>query len=51
MRELLRAVVMGKPMFALMETEAKHGGITPAEVRKQLSDNFPVGFAVSRGQL
>ena len=46
MRELLRAVVKNKPMFALMETEAKHGGITPAEVRQQLSDNVDNGFYV-----
>ena len=31
-------------MFALLETEAKHGGVTPAEVRQQLSDNVTNGF-------
>ena len=38
MRELLRAVVTGKPIVALLETEAKHGALTDEQVRTQLQD-------------
>ena len=38
MRELLRAVVTGKPVVTLMESEQKHGGLTEAEVKQQLHD-------------
>eukprot|EP00966_Prymnesium_polylepis_P330505 7386144-Prymnesium_polylepis.1 len=44
MREILRAVVMKKPMFSLVEPEAKHGGLAFAEVRQQLDDNDARGF-------
>ena len=36
MRELLRAVVTGKPIVALLEPEAKKGAMTVEEVREQL---------------
>ena len=36
MRELLRAVFDEKPIIALTETDAKHGGLTRDEVRVQL---------------
>ena len=36
MRELLRAMVTGKPIVTLLEPEAKHGGLTNKEVRQQL---------------
>ena len=32
MRELLRAAVTGKPIVALLELEAKHGGIDRSEI-------------------
>ena len=38
MRELLRAAVTGKPIIAMLEPEAKHGGLTEEEIRQQLSD-------------
>ena len=44
MRELLRAVVKKKPMFSLVEPEAKKGGLTFDEVRQQLDDNDAHGF-------
>jgi len=44
MREILRAVVMKKPIFSLVEPEAKHGGLTFDEVRQQLDDNDAQGF-------
>ena len=36
MRELLRAVFNKKPIFALMEPEAKHGGLTLERVHQRL---------------
>ena len=36
MREILRAVVTGKPIVALLEPEAKHGGLKQEEIRAQL---------------
>ena len=36
MREILRAVVTGKPIVALLEPEAKHGGLTQEQIRAQL---------------
>ena len=36
MRELLRADYDSKPIVSLLEREAKHGGLTPEEVRAQL---------------
>ena len=34
--EILRAVVTGKPLFALLELEAKHGGLTREEIHAAL---------------
>lgn len=39
MRELLRAVVTAKPIVALLELEAKHGGMTTDEIRAALLEN------------
>lgn len=36
MREVIRAVVTGKPIVALLEPEAKHGGLTDEDIRQQL---------------
>ena len=36
MRELLRAAVLGKPTFALLDPEATKGGLTRAEIEEQL---------------
>ena len=36
--------MMAPTMIALLETETKHGGISPAEVRQQLSENDENGF-------
>ena len=36
MRELLRTVVTGKPIIALLEPESSHGGLTREQVREQL---------------
>ena len=36
MREILRAVVTGKPMVALLEPEASHGGMTQEQIYEQL---------------
>ena len=36
MRELLRAVMKGKPIITILEPEKKHGGITYADVVEQL---------------
>jgi len=44
MRELLRAVVKKKPMFSLVESEEKKGGLTFEEVRRQLINNDVGGF-------
>mmetsp|Transcript_12124 Transcript_12124/g.31431 ORF Transcript_12124/g.31431 Transcript_12124/m.31431 type:complete len:638 (-) Transcript_12124:108-2021(-) len=44
LRELLRAVVMRKPMFSLVESEEKKGGLTLEEVRRQLIKNDVGGF-------
>ena len=38
MRELLRAVLTGKPMVAMLEPEAKHGALSPDEIRAQLDE-------------
>ena len=38
MREFLRAVVTGKPMVTLMESEAKKGGLTQNRVLQQLCE-------------
>ena len=38
MRELLRAVVTGKPIVTLVESEARHGGMTTEEVRMDLEE-------------
>jgi len=36
MRELLRAVLTGKPIVTVVETDGKHGSITLERIRKQL---------------
>ena len=38
MRELLRAVMKGKPIVALVEPEQKHGGMTRQEVQQELRE-------------
>lgn len=38
-RELLRAVLRGKPLIALIEPEARHGAFTIEEIRETLSDD------------
>ena len=38
MRELLRAVVTGKPIVTLVESEARHGGLTTEAVRMDLEE-------------
>ena len=38
MREILRAVLTGKPIITMLEPEAKHGGMTKEEVLQQLKD-------------
>ena len=38
MREILRAVLTGKPIITMLEPEAKHGGMTTEEVLQQLKD-------------
>ena len=39
MRELLRAVVFQKRMFALLDPDTHHGGLSSEEVWHQLSEN------------
>lgn len=38
MRELLRAAVTSKPIVALLEPEAKHGGLTDEQIHAQLRE-------------
>jgi hypothetical protein len=49
MRELLRAILTGRPMFALLEPEAKHGGLSVEEVMQRLLNNERTRFYETSG--